>query len=99
MALVLCLVAWPVPPVKLSGVLWAVLSGALASGIGYALWYAALRHLTAMTAAIVQLAVPILAGAGGVILLREELTGRLAFAAVLVLGGIAMAILGRTPAR
>jgi len=99
MALVLCLVAWPVPPVKASGVLWAVLSGAIASGIGYALWYAALRHLTAMTAAIVQLAVPILAGAGGVLLLGEVLTIRLAFAAVLVLGGIGMAILGRAPAR
>ena|SRR6185436_11933887 len=95
MALVLCLVAWPVPSVKASGVLWAVLSGAIASGIGYALWYAALRHLTAMTAAIVQLAVPILAGAGGVLLLREVLTIRLAVAAVLVLGGISMAILGR----
>jgi drug/metabolite transporter (DMT)-like permease len=95
MALVLCLVAWPVPSLKASGVLWAVLSGAIASGIGYALWYAALRHLTAMTAAIVQLAVPILAGAGGVLLLREVLTIRLAVAAVLVLGGISMAILGR----
>jgi len=95
MALVLCLVAWPVPSLKASGVLWAVLSGAIASGIGYALWYGALRHLTAMTAAIVQLAVPILAGAGGVLLLREVLTIRLAVAAVLVLGGISMAILGR----
>jgi len=99
MVLVLCLVAWPVPPVKAIGFLWAVLSGAIASGIGYALWYAALRHLTAMTAAIVQLAVPILAGAGGVLLLGEVLTIRLAFAALLVLGGIGMAILGRAPAR
>ncbi|HEU5155271.1 MAG TPA: DMT family transporter [Gemmatimonadales bacterium] len=98
MALVLCLVAWPGPPVKASGVLWAVLSGAIASGIGYALWYSALRQLTAMTAAIVQLAVPILAGAGGVLLLHEVLTVRLGLAAVLVLGGIAMAILGRAPA-
>ena len=99
MALALCLVAWPVPPIQSRGILWAVLSGAIASGIGYALWYAALRHLSAMTAAVVQLAVPILAGAGGVILLREQLTVRLTFAAVLVLGGIAVAILGRAPAR
>lgn len=98
MALVLCLVAWPAPPVKASGVVWAVLSGAIASGLGYALWYAALRQLTAMTAAIVQLAVPILAGAGGVLLLHEELTVRLGLAAVLVLGGIATAILARAPA-
>jgi len=98
MALVLCLVAWPVPAVKASGVLWAILSGAIASGIGYALWYSALRQLTAMTAAIVQLAVPILAGAGGVLLLQEQLTVRLGLAALLVLGGIAMAILGRAPA-
>jgi drug/metabolite transporter (DMT)-like permease len=98
LALVLCLVVWPVPPVDASGVLWAVLSGAIASGIGYAVWYAALRQLTAITAAIVQLAVPILAGAGGILLLHEPLTVRLGLAAVLVLGGIAMAILGRTPA-
>ncbi len=64
MALALCLVAWPVPPIQSSGILWAVLSGAIASGIGYALWYAALRHLSAMTAAVVQLAVPILARCG-----------------------------------
>jgi drug/metabolite transporter (DMT)-like permease len=99
MALALCLVVWPMPAIQSSGILWAVLSGAIASGIGYALWYAALRHLSAMTAAVVQLAVPIFTGAGGVILLREQLTVRLTFAAVLVLGGIAITILGRAPAR
>lgn len=78
-----------------SGIIWAVLSGAVASGVGYAIWYAALRHLTSVTAAAVQLAVPLLAGLGGILLLDERLTFRLAVAAVLVLGGIGMTIAGR----
>jgi drug/metabolite transporter (DMT)-like permease len=78
-----------------TGVLPAILSGALASGVGYAVWYAALRKLTATRAATVQLAVPILAAAAGVLFLAETITLRLAIASVLILGGIAMAILGR----
>jgi drug/metabolite transporter (DMT)-like permease len=70
--------------------LWAVLSGALASGIGYAVWYAALRDLSAVIAAVVQLAVPILTAAAGVVLLDEPLTVRLVAASALVLGGIGL---------
>lgn len=73
----------------------AVASGALASGLGYALWYQALRGHTATTAAIVQLSVPALAAAGGVVLLGERPTLRLALATALVLGGVAAAMLGR----
>ena len=75
------------------GILYAVLSGALASGLGYALWYAALRGLTATRAAVVQLSVPVLAAAAGVALLGERVTPRLTVSAVAVLGGIAIFVL------
>ena len=76
------------------GVLLAVISGAVTSGVGYALWYLALPALTRARAAILQLAVPVLAAAGGVILLGEHVTARLAICGVLVLGGVALAVLG-----
>jgi drug/metabolite transporter (DMT)-like permease len=75
------------------GLLLAVISGAIASGLGYVLWYAALRGLTATRAATVQLAVPVLTAAGGVTILGERITGRLIVAAILILGGIALAVL------
>jgi drug/metabolite transporter (DMT)-like permease len=77
------------------GALFAVASGALASGLGYVVWYLALRGLTAMRAAVIQLAVPIVAAAGGVVFSRESIPSRLIVAAVLVLGGIAVALFGR----
>jgi drug/metabolite transporter (DMT)-like permease len=73
----------------------ALASGAVASGLGYALWYAALRGLTATRAALVQLSVPPLAAAGGVLLLGEALSPRLLLSGALVLGGIALAVAGR----
>jgi drug/metabolite transporter (DMT)-like permease len=77
------------------GVLYATASGALASGVGYAIWYAALRGLTATRAAIVQLAVPVLAALGGVVFLAETITVRLVVAAVLILGGVGAATASR----
>ena len=74
------------------GVLLAVLSGAFASGVGYALWYAALRGLTATRAATVQLAVPVLAAVGGVLFLQEALSVRLMLASLMILGGVGLAI-------
>jgi drug/metabolite transporter (DMT)-like permease len=74
------------------GALLAVASGALASGLGYVAWYSALRGLSSVRAAVVQLAVPLLAAVGGVFLLTETFTVRLLVSTVLVLGGIAMAI-------
>jgi drug/metabolite transporter (DMT)-like permease len=58
-------------------------------------WYAALQRLSGFTASIVQLAVPVLAAVGGVLLLGERITARLILAGALVLGGIALAIVGR----
>ena len=75
-----------------AGVWYAIASGALASGIGYAIWYAALPWLRATTAATVQLSVPVLAAFGGVALLAEPVTVRLGLASVAVLGGIALVI-------
>jgi len=81
--------------VEPSGALFAALSGVVASGLGYVVWYLALRGLTATRAAVVQLAVPILAAAGGVTLLSETLSPRLVISSAMVLGGIAMALLAR----
>jgi drug/metabolite transporter (DMT)-like permease len=77
------------------GLILAVLSGAIASGIGYTVWYAALKHHTATRAAILQLPVPLLTAIFGVILLGESATARLGVAGVLILGGIASAILAK----
>jgi drug/metabolite transporter (DMT)-like permease len=77
------------------GILLAVLSGAIASGIGYTIWYAALKQHTATRAAILQLAVPVIAAAGGVLFLSEMATIRLGIAGALILGGIALTIFGR----
>lgn len=77
------------------GVILAILSGAVASGIGYTVWYMALKHHTATRAAVLQLSVPIIAAGLGVLLLGEATTPRLMVAASLILGGIALAIFGR----
>ena len=74
------------------GVLLAVISGALTSGLGYTVWYTALRGLTATQAAVLQLAVPVLAAAGGVVFLMEPISLRLAVSAILVIGGIALTL-------
>ena len=71
----------------------AVASGALASGVGYAIWYAALPALKAASAATVQLSVPVIAALGGVAFLGEPITLRLAVASAAVLGGIALVII------
>ena len=81
--------------VSTKGIVFAVLSGAVASGVGYVVWYTALKGLTATRAATVQLVVPILAAMGGVILLSEDISLRLLLAALLILGGVGLALLGR----
>jgi drug/metabolite transporter (DMT)-like permease len=77
------------------GIVLAIASGAIASGIGYSLWYAALPSLAAIRAAIIQLSVPILAAAAGAIVLAEQVTTRLAIATLLVIGGIALALVAK----
>ncbi len=80
-----------------NGYLLAALSGGVTSGMGYALWYRVLPQLAPTTAAVVQLSVPIIAIAGGVALLGEIASLRLVLGAVLVLGGIALAVLRLQP--
>ena len=75
-----------------TGIGYAIASGAITSGIGYAVWYATLPLLKYTTAAIVQLSVPLIAAAGGVIVLGEPVSARLAVASLAVLGGIALVI-------
>lgn len=82
-----------------AGVLLATASGTLTSAVGYVLWYAALPTMKATNAAVIQLAVPALAAAGGAALLGEPADLRLLLSAALTLGGIAAAITARPPAR
>jgi drug/metabolite transporter (DMT)-like permease len=76
-----------------AGTWYAFLSGALTSGLGYAVWYTALPSLASTTAATVQLSVPVLAALGGVVLLDEPLTLRLLAASIAIIGGIALVVL------
>lgn len=77
----------------LRGVILAVMCGALTSGLGYVMWYAALKGLTVSRAAIAQLTVPVIAALGGVLFLSEAVTGRFILSAIIVLGGVALASL------
>jgi len=77
------------------GIGLAILSGAVASGVGYTVWYAVLKYHTPTRAAILQLSVPVIAAFGGVLLLSESMSSRLLIASALILGGIAMTISGR----
>ncbi|MEO8779762.1 MAG: DMT family transporter [Rhodanobacter sp.] len=83
----------------MAGVGYAVVSGALMSGLGYVVWYTAMPALNATSAAIVQLSVPVLAAAGGIVFLGEPMTFRLALASSAILGGIALVIVRTQAAR
>lgn len=78
------------------GVGSALASGALASGLGYSFWYLALPGLSATRAAVLQLCVPVIAAAGGILLLGERMTARLAIAGILILGGVGIAVIVRS---
>ena len=78
--------------IRRRGLLIAIVSGAVTSGLGYVLWYRALKELTALSAAIVQLSVPIIAALGGVLFLSEELDLASSSRPAFVLGGIAFAL-------
>lgn len=80
-----------------AGIWYAIASGALASGIGYAIWYTALPALKATSAATVQLSVPMLAALGGIAFLAEPISLRLILASLAILGGITLVIVERQP--
>jgi drug/metabolite transporter (DMT)-like permease len=92
MTLVVSLVAMRFRHLEVSGILLAVVSGAVTSGLGYVVWYAALGRLSATRASLVQLLVPVLATAGGLLVLGEPLSIRLVLSAAIVIGGIALAL-------
>jgi len=87
--------AWPWLSLSFRGVFLATASGVLASGLGYTAWYAALKSLSVTRAALVQLSVPVIAAAGGVIFLGEALTTRLISASAVILGSVVLAIVAR----
>ena len=82
-----------------TGLVYALASGAITSGLGYAIWYAALRDLSASLAAISQLTVPAIAAAGGMVFLSEPLTVRFIIATALILTGVALSTLSRKPSQ
>ncbi|MBT5794643.1 MAG: DMT family transporter [Nitrospina sp.] len=77
------------------GILLAALSGGIASGIGYMIWYIALSGLSVTQAAVLQLLVPVIAAFGGIIFVSESISLRLAVSSTMILGGILMVVLGR----
>lgn len=83
--------AEPVPPID--GILLAIISGAITSGLGYVIWYQSLKDLTATRAGIAQLSVPAIAAIGGVIFLAEPITLRFTIATAAILAGVAIAVL------
>jgi drug/metabolite transporter (DMT)-like permease len=80
-----------------AGLALAIASGAVTSGLGYVVWYAALRNLGALRAAVVQLPVPLITALGGVAFLAETFTPRLAIASAAMLGGIAVVLISKSP--
>jgi drug/metabolite transporter (DMT)-like permease len=91
----LALAMWLPGRIELAGVGYAATSGAIASGLGYVIWYSVLPSLRASSAAVVQLSVPVIAALGAGVFLGEPITQRLVLAAIAILGGIAMVILAR----
>lgn len=94
--LILLLVQYKEMTFTSNGLILAVISGGLTSGIGYSIWYYALKTLPTLKAAVLQLLVPILATAGGVLFANEPITLRLSLSSLLVLGGIALVVLRKT---
>jgi drug/metabolite transporter (DMT)-like permease len=99
MALAVSLLAFGSAHFTPRGVALAALSGGVASGCGYVVWYAALRGLTATRAATVQLSVPVLTAVAGVFFLSEAVSPRLLASSVMILGGIGLALAGRVRRR
>jgi drug/metabolite transporter (DMT)-like permease len=92
-AAALIILCFPWARVDRAGVVYAILSGAIASGVGYVIWYRVLPGLKAASAATVQLSVPVLAATGGILLFGEPLSLRFIFASIAVLGGIALVVI------
>ena len=95
LVLVLVLTTLPMVSLSLEGVVYAVLSGAFSSALGYTVWYIALSGLSTTEAAVVQLSVPVIASIGGILFVSEPISTRLVIACTLVLGGILIVVLSK----
>ena len=93
-AIALSLALLPAMRLDSLGIAYVATSGAVTSGLGYVIWYRALPGLKAASAATVQLSVPVLAAAGGILLLGESFTLRFLLSAIVILGGIALVLKG-----
>ncbi|MEO1552363.1 MAG: DMT family transporter [Pseudomonadota bacterium] len=96
--LAIALVISPEPLPASNGVLIAIISGAITSGLGYVIWYQAVKHLTSTRAGIAQLTVPAIAALGGVLFLAEPISLRFALSTLAILGGVGLAVLTPVPA-
>ena len=97
MAVIASVVAFSSVHLDTPGILLALISGVVTSGLGYVLWYKTLRSLTTTQASVVQLVVPVLAAFGGVAFLSEQVSARLIVASTMILGGVALAVVKRRP--
>ena len=95
LAVALNLAALSSVAVSARGLALAIVSGGVTSGLGYAIWYRALRGLTATQAAILQLSVPVIAAVGAVVVLHESVNPRLAVASAAVIGGVSLVLSAR----
>ena len=93
--IILAIVTFKYAHYSSEGILLAVLSGSIASGIGYMIWYSALSGLSVTQAAVLQLLVPVIAAVGGIIFFSESISFRLTVSSAMILGGILMVVLGR----
>ena len=93
------LISLPWAHLDFVGVLYAMVSGAITSGLGYVIWYRVLPALKAASAATVQLSVPVLTATGGILWLGEPITPRYLFASIAVLGGIALVVMEKKQLR
>ncbi len=92
---VIAIIAFDNVHLTTSGVILAIVSGTVTSGLGYTIWYSALKNISATQAAVSQLAVPVIAALGGVVFMTEVITLRLTVAAAMILGGIFLVVVGR----
>ncbi|MCU0810232.1 MAG: DMT family transporter [Thiobacillaceae bacterium] len=99
LGVLLALAALPWHSLDVPGFWYAIASGVLASGVGYAIWYTALRGLKATSAATVQLSVPVITAVGGIVFLGETISLRLLITSAAILGGIALVVIDNQPAR
>lgn len=99
LALILSILSFGAASLESYGIALAIASGAITSGLGYAIWYQALPLLSATRAASVQLFVPAIAAIGGVLVLSEPVTLRLVLATILLIGGISLVLWNRSAKR